>query len=159
MSLRTTQASTNLVPLPWQPPLHRAISGSARHIWHSTGGNDRFATSGSTVVQSQTIAVTVNATDDVAVAAVNLLVNGQPVLTDSVAPYVFYYTVPATATTLTLSATAVDYGGNVGNRARRGVERNSRPRNNRDRPRDRWKPEPAARLYCAGDRALLDHGS
>jgi DNA-binding beta-propeller fold protein YncE len=71
-------------------------------------------TSGSTVVQSQTIAVTVNATDDVAVAAVNLLVNGQPVLTDSVAPYVFYYTVPATATTLTLSATAVDYGGNVG---------------------------------------------
>jgi len=70
--------------------------------------------SGSTVVQSSTIAVTVNATDDVAVAAVNLLANGQPVLTDTVAPFVFYYTVPATATTLTLSATAVDYGGNVG---------------------------------------------
>jgi DNA-binding beta-propeller fold protein YncE len=69
---------------------------------------------GSTVVQGATIQVTVNATDDVAVAAVNLFANGQPVLTDTVAPYVFYYTVPMGITTLTLGATAVDYGGNVG---------------------------------------------
>jgi hypothetical protein len=72
-------------------------------------------TNGATVVQGATIAITVNATDDVAVAAVNLFVNGQPVLTNTVAPYVFYYTVPTNATTLTVSATAVDYGGNIGN--------------------------------------------
>lgn len=71
-------------------------------------------TSGGTVVQGATIAVTVNATDDVAVAAVNLFANGQPVLTDTVAPYIFYYTVPTGISTLTLGATAVDYGGNVG---------------------------------------------
>jgi hypothetical protein len=72
-------------------------------------------TSGTTVVQGSTIVITVNATDDVAVAAVNLLINGQPVLTDTVSPYVFYYTVPLTATTLTIGATAIDYGNNVGN--------------------------------------------
>ncbi len=71
-------------------------------------------TSGSTVVEGATLAVTVNATDDVAVSAVNLLVNGQAIFTDTVAPYVFYYTVPANGSSLTLSATAVDYGGNVG---------------------------------------------
>ena len=69
---------------------------------------------GGTVVQGATIQVTVNAADDVAVAAVNLFANGQPVLTDTVAPYVFYYTVPTGITTLTLGATGVDYGGNVG---------------------------------------------
>jgi hypothetical protein len=73
--------------------------------------------SGATVVQGSTIVITVNASDDVAVAAVNLLINGQPVLTDTVPPYVFYYTVPLTATTLTIGATAIDYGNNVGNAA------------------------------------------
>jgi hypothetical protein len=73
--------------------------------------------SGSTVVQGSELAVTVNATDDVAVAAVNLQVNGQTVLTDSVAPYVFNVPVPSGISSLTLGATAVDYGANVGTAA------------------------------------------
>jgi DNA-binding beta-propeller fold protein YncE len=70
--------------------------------------------SGATLVQGSTIVITVNATDNAPIAAVNLLVNGQPVLTDTVAPYVFYYTVPFGVSTLTLGATAIDYGNNVG---------------------------------------------
>lgn len=70
--------------------------------------------SGATVVQGSTIVITVNATDTAPIAAVNLLVNGQPVLTDTVAPYVFYYTVPVGFPTLTIGATAIDYGNNLG---------------------------------------------
>lgn len=71
-------------------------------------------TSGTTIVQGSTIVITVNATDTAPIAAVNLLVNGQAVLTDTVAPYVFYYTVPFGVSSLTLGATAIDYGNNVG---------------------------------------------
>ena len=70
--------------------------------------------SGGTVVQGSVIKVTVNASDDIAVAAVNLQVNGQTVLTDTTAPYIFYVTVPLTGLTLTLGATAVDFGANIG---------------------------------------------
>jgi DNA-binding beta-propeller fold protein YncE len=69
--------------------------------------------SGSNAVQGSELAVTVNATDDVAVAAVNLQVNGQTVLQDTVAPYVFHVMVPSGISSLTLGATAVDYGANV----------------------------------------------
>jgi YVTN family beta-propeller protein len=71
-------------------------------------------TAGSTVIQGSTLPITVNATDDVAVAAVNFLVNGQVVFTATSAPYQFNFTVPLNVTSLTLSATAVDLGGNIG---------------------------------------------
>jgi hypothetical protein len=41
-------------------------------------------------------------------------VNGQVVATDTTAPYEFGYVIPIGTTTLTLTATAVDLGGNVG---------------------------------------------
>lgn len=69
---------------------------------------------GSTVIQGATLPITVNAADDVAVAAVNFLVNGQVVFTATTAPYQFNFTVPLNVTTLTVSATAVDLGGNIG---------------------------------------------
>ncbi len=69
---------------------------------------------GSTVIQGSTISITVSASDDIGVAAVNLFVNGQSVLQDTVAPYVFYYPVPLGTTAFTVSATAVDFGGNIG---------------------------------------------
>jgi sugar lactone lactonase YvrE len=72
---------------------------------------------GATVVQGSTIPITVNASDDVAVAAVNLQVNGVSILTDTASPYIFYYQVPSNATSLTLGAQAVDFGANVGNAA------------------------------------------
>jgi hypothetical protein len=71
-------------------------------------------TSGSTVIQGSTLPITVNASDDVAVAAVNFLVNGTVVFTATSAPYQFNFTVPAGASRLTIDATAVDLGGNTG---------------------------------------------
>jgi len=69
---------------------------------------------GSQVVRGSTIQISVQAQDDVAVAAVNILVNGQIVFTGTSAPYQFMYQVPANATTLTIGATAIDFGFNTG---------------------------------------------
>jgi hypothetical protein len=68
----------------------------------------------STVIQGATLPITVNATDDVGVAAVNFLVNNQIVFTSTASPYQFNYPVPTNATSLVISATAVDFGGNIG---------------------------------------------
>ncbi len=54
-----------------------------------------------------------NATDAVAVALVNFLVNGLVISTTSSQPYQSSYTVPNSATSLIFGATAVDYGNNV----------------------------------------------
>lgn len=69
---------------------------------------------GATVIQGAILPITVKATDDVAVASVNFLVNGQVVFTATTLPYQFNFTVPTGVTTLTLGATAVDLGANVG---------------------------------------------
>ena len=69
---------------------------------------------GATVIAGTKIPVTVTAADDVQVAAVDLLANGQAVSTDSSAPYQFELTVPSGVTSLALSAAAVDIAGNVG---------------------------------------------
>lgn len=76
---------------------------------------------GSTFVEGETIPVTVEANDDIAVAAVEFLVNGQAVFTDTSAPYRFDVLAPMVSTgsdmPLTLSARAVDLGNNVGTTA------------------------------------------
>ena len=69
---------------------------------------------GSTVIRGTNLQITVQATDDVAVAGVNILVNGQIVFTATSAPYQFVYTVPLNATTLTIGAQAIDFSNNVG---------------------------------------------
>lgn len=69
---------------------------------------------GGSVIEGATVPITVQATDDVQVAAVDFLVNGNIVFTDSAVPYQFNLTVPVGVTTLTLGATAVDLGSNVG---------------------------------------------
>ena len=69
---------------------------------------------GATVIQGSTLPITVNAADDVAVAAVNFQINGTTVFTSTVQPYQFNYLVPTNISTLTLGATAVDLGGNIG---------------------------------------------
>jgi hypothetical protein len=70
--------------------------------------------SGTPLIQNQTINFAVNATDDVAVYSVNLLIDGQVLVTTPTQPYQLAYKVPASATTLTFSATALDYGNNLG---------------------------------------------
>lgn len=69
---------------------------------------------GAEIIRGSTVTVTVSATDDVAVASVNLLVNGQSVASTATPPYQFTFTAPATGSTLTLGATALDFGNNVG---------------------------------------------
>ena len=69
---------------------------------------------GSNVVEGQTLPILVNAADDVAVAAVNFFVNGQLMFTATARPYQYNFTVPQVTGPLTIGATAVDLGGNVG---------------------------------------------
>ena len=66
------------------------------------------------LIQGQTVTFSANATDDIAVLSVNFLVNGLVQTTQSASPYQFTYTVPTSSTMLTFSATAIDYGNNVG---------------------------------------------
>jgi hypothetical protein len=73
-----------------------------------------FPTSTTTLIQGQTITFTATANDDVAVASVNLLVNGQVIFNATGLPYQTTYTVPASATSVTFGATALDYGNNLG---------------------------------------------
>lgn len=70
--------------------------------------------SGDTVIEGSSLPITMDASDDVAVAAATLLVNDNAVATDTAPPYQFNFSVPVGVSTLTLSATATDFGGNVG---------------------------------------------
>lgn len=76
-----------------------------------------FPTPSTTLIQGQSITIAANATDDVAVASVTFLVNGQPACTTASQPYQCGYTVPQSATTLTFGATAIDFGNNTGTAA------------------------------------------
>ena len=69
---------------------------------------------GATVIEEATLPISVQAADDVTVAAVSLLVNGVLVATDTAFPYQFTVTVPIGVSSLTLGATVVDVGGSVG---------------------------------------------
>jgi hypothetical protein len=70
---------------------------------------------GATVYQGAQLTVNVNATDDVAVATVDFLVNGQVVFTTTTSPYQYTFTVPVGINTMTLGARAHDLGNNIGN--------------------------------------------
>ena len=92
---------------------------------------------GSSVMAGSTVRIQVTATDDVRVAAVNFLVNGAVVFTATSQPYEFAFTAPLTVGPLTLGASAVDLGGNVGNAAKCGGQRGSRSGYHRRRTRYR----------------------
>ncbi len=111
-------------------------NGSAQHARNGTTGDTRLyvgqyapisdpygiaptvsismPTSGAQVIRGSSVQITVQAMDDVAVAAVNILVNGAVVFTGTSAPYQFTYMVPANATSITIGAQAVDFGFNTG---------------------------------------------
>jgi hypothetical protein len=69
---------------------------------------------GGELIQAGTATISVNATDDIAVASVNILINGQVAATLTAPPYQYTFAVPPTATSLVIGATAVDFGNNVG---------------------------------------------
>lgn len=66
------------------------------------------------VYEGAPLTVTVDAQDDVTVAAVRFLVNKLPVFTSTSAPYQYTFTVPTGVSSLELAAVAVDLGGNEG---------------------------------------------
>lgn len=72
---------------------------------------------GATVYQGAQLSVNVAATDDIAVASVEFLVNGQSVFTSTSTPYQYTFTVPNGVTSLSLGATAHDLGNNIGTAA------------------------------------------
>ncbi len=68
---------------------------------------------GDTVIQQQQLPIMATASDDVAVAGVTFAVNGVDIGTDTTAPYEMTYAVPAQANNLTITANAIDLGGNI----------------------------------------------
>ena len=69
---------------------------------------------GAEVVEGRSIPISVNATDDVLVAAVNFMINGEVVYTDTAAPYQYNYKAPIGETSAIISASAIDLAGNIG---------------------------------------------
>ena len=67
-----------------------------------------------TFIEGETVTVTATAVDDVAVASVSFLVNGQAVFTDTSAPYQYSFTAQQGVASLTITASALDLGSNVG---------------------------------------------
>ena len=69
---------------------------------------------GAEFMEGAPIPIAVSATDDVAVTTVSFLVDGTVVATDTGSPYTVTVPAPQGVTSLTIGATAVDLGGNVG---------------------------------------------
>jgi hypothetical protein len=69
---------------------------------------------GSTQIEGDTINVSADASDDIAVASVSFSVNGQGSFTDTSVPYEQFISVPTGVSSITLGATAIDMGENVG---------------------------------------------
>lgn len=69
---------------------------------------------GDAVSQAIPLPIVVETTDDGILAAVDFLVNGEIIFTDTTAPYDFTLSIPVEATSLTLGARAVDGEGHVG---------------------------------------------
>lgn len=69
--------------------------------------------SGDQVVEGRSLPITVEATDDVAVFSVSILVDGNVVTTDTSKPYRTSIRIPTGVQSLTLGATATDYSGSL----------------------------------------------
>src|SRR5262249_52995864 len=69
---------------------------------------------GGTVIEGETITLRAEATDDVAVASVSFLVDGTLVRTDTTSSYQTQFTVPLGVQSVTVGASAIDLGSNVG---------------------------------------------
>lgn len=70
------------------------------------GGNSR--------IQGERLTISAEASDDIAVAAVNFLFDGVVVFTDTSAPYEYSFTVPNNANRIVITADAVDLANNRG---------------------------------------------
>lgn len=69
---------------------------------------------GTVAIEGSSLPVRATADDDIAVASVTFLVNGQPAATDSSEPYETVLTVPPSPGPMVIGARASDFGGNLG---------------------------------------------
>ncbi len=69
---------------------------------------------GDSVIEGATLPISVNAEDDVAVVAVELLIDGVAIFTDTSPPYQFNYAVPEGITGFIIEARAIDLANNAG---------------------------------------------
>ena len=69
---------------------------------------------GDDVIEGSTIQISADATDDVFVASVSFLIDGEVVFTDTSSSYQFNYTVPAGINGFIVSASAIDLANNIG---------------------------------------------
>ena len=69
---------------------------------------------GEVLIEGATVPIMVDAIDDVAVLAIDFLVDGDLVFTDTSTPYEFNLTVPSGVPNLVLGATATDLANNIG---------------------------------------------
>jgi hypothetical protein len=65
-----------------------------------------------TAVEGGTVKIAATATDDILVASVEFLVNGEVIATDTAEPYEFVYRVPAGIVSIAIQARATDIAGN-----------------------------------------------
>ena len=95
----------------------RLFIGQHRELFDNAGRapfvNLQSPLVGDVLVEGTNQYIEVDAVDDVAVREVQFLIDGQVVLTDSAAPYQMLYAIPRGVTELTVSASAVDLGGNT----------------------------------------------
>ena len=68
---------------------------------------------GDQTIEGAVLAITAQAQDDVAVARVDFLADGEVVFRDAAPPYAFDFPVPLGIISLTIGVRAVDFGGNV----------------------------------------------
>ncbi len=71
-------------------------------------------TQGATVIEDDALSITLAATDDVAVLSTDFMVDRVRVQTDGTSPYQHTITVPTGVAAITLDATAIDFGNNLG---------------------------------------------
>ncbi len=69
---------------------------------------------GETLYHGAAQLIEVDAADDVAVVSVDFIVDGSVVFTDTAAPYEYVLNIPTNIAALTIGATTIDFGGNMG---------------------------------------------
>jgi hypothetical protein len=97
---------------------HRFVAGRYRTVHDTAHVAPAVAIArplaGATVFERQSVTIRVDASDDVAVASVQITVDGQPIATLFAAPYTYLWNVPPGTAQHTVTATATDFGGNIG---------------------------------------------
>jgi hypothetical protein len=99
------------------PPVCRFVVGRWRTLTETSGTSPLAVVTspaaGSTFLEHQAVPIHVNALDDVGVASVTILVDGQPIITQTVPPFDYLWDAPVGAGQHAITATVSDFGGHT----------------------------------------------